>query len=239
MMIKIQKKATKTHPPSHCMALMHVKEPAVAPYATRIDAHNAVCPDRYRQTHATICVLTNWLQKTCAGTFGIVMINSGNRPNKPHASLRSAFALIAALTAVVAQALTVTPAGPLSATGTLHLSKGIISLTCTAKFNGSITPAGALAVEKVQFFGKNRLCKKIKPINLPWTGQMDSNTEIIIRGLHAEISAAILGGHCGPMDMMVAWNNDTSAVYFNKLTLPPGCTMEGMMVIEPAMQVDP
>lgn len=151
----------------------------------------------------------------------------------------SAFALAVSIMAVSAQAITVTPAGSISAIGTLLLSKGVVSLTCTATFKGSITKEGDLFIDKVNFSGKNRLCKKIKPINLPWKGKIDSNKEVTIRGLHAEISAAIFGGHCGPMDLVVTWNNENSSVYFNKLMMPPGCTMEGEMAVEPAMRVEP
>ncbi len=119
------------------------------------------------------------------------------------------------------------------------MTKGSISLTCTAEFTGEITTTGAIVINSVRFSGKNFLCKKIKPLDLPWSGQADSNSQITIHGLHAKFRGTAWGGKCGPTDLIAVFDENNSSVYFRMLSLPPNCTIDGVMVTVPAITITP
>lgn len=154
-------------------------------------------------------------------------------------ALSSILAALGILIALPAQALTVAPAGNFSATGSMALTKGIIPVTCATTFSGTVTPEGAISVTSVTFAGGNFLCKRIAPVGLPWSGKADSDSQLTINGMQVTISAPLLGGLCGPIDVTAEWKKDISAAHFNHVSLRPDCTMDGFMATTPKITVTP
>lgn len=138
-----------------------------------------------------------------------------------------------------AQALTVAPAGNFSATGSMALTKGIVPVTCATTFSGTVTAEGVINVTSVTFAGSNFICRRISPIGLPWSGKADSDSQLTINGMQVNISAPLLGGLCGPIDVTAEWQKDMSAARFNHVSLKPDCTMDGSMATTPKITVTP
>ncbi|AJK49957.1 hypothetical protein [Burkholderia plantarii] len=166
------------------------------------------------------------------------------------ASLVVALAVSSAL-AAPAFAVTVTLANgnplsssgePFSATGATTLTKGSISTSCTATFNGIITSTGAVTITSTTF-GGGGLCGLISgsaTSTAPWTGQAVSPTQLTISNV--QVSASLLGT-CGPSPVSTTFNNaqsgttPPSSLTFNGATLTPNCTVSGIVTTSPAFSV--
>jgi hypothetical protein len=138
-----------------------------------------------------------------------------------------------------AAALTLAPAGNFSATGRLALGKSIVPVSCLTTFTGNLAADGAFSVRTVTFSGSNFLCKRISALGLPWRGRADRDTQLTIEGMQVKIDAPLLGGVCGPVDVIAAWDRNESAAHFRKVVLPPNCRMDGVMVTAPHITVTP
>lgn len=143
------------------------------------------------------------------------------------------------LPGAAALALTVAPAGGFSATGKLALGKSIVPVSCLTTFTGNVAADGTFSVRTVTFTGGNFLCKRISALGLPWRGRADRDTQLTIEGMQVKIDAPLLGGVCGPVDVVAAWDKGGSAADFRKVLLPPNCHMDGVMVTAPHLTVTP
>lgn len=137
-----------------------------------------------------------------------------------------------------AQALTVSPDGGFSATGTLALSKSVVPVSCKTTFAGTVTAAGEITVSSVSFDG-GLLCGRISALGLPWSGRANSDSQLTINGMQVNIRAPLVGGVCGPVNVVAAWEKDRSAAHFDKVSLLPDCTMDGVMSTSPVISVRP
>lgn len=137
------------------------------------------------------------------------------------------------------QALTVQPAGEFSATAKMALGKGMVSLSCDTTFRGVVSASGAITVASVTFSGSNFLCGRIKALGLPWAGQADSDTQLTLKGMQVDIRAPLLGGKCGPVDVVAGWEKESSAANFHQIVLPPDCRLHGKMLTTPVIHVTP
>jgi hypothetical protein len=146
--------------------------------------------------------------------------------------------LVCALLAVPAAALTVTPSGAFSATGKLALGKGRISTSCDTTFTGTVSAEGRITINTLTFRG-GLICGRVSAHGLPWSGRADSDRQLTIEGMQVEIRAPFVGGVCGPVDVVAAWDNTRAHAHFRKVVLPPDCHMDGVMVTTPAVVVTP
>ncbi len=123
-----------------------------------------------------------------------------------------------------------------SASGVMSLTKGAINTVCTLTFNGTITPAGIVNVTSAQFNGGN-WCPFVSTTASsasPWTGQVESATQISID--NAQVSIKLLGT-CGPGKVVEAWNDAKSSLTFNNVDLTPDCRLAGELVTSPKLHV--
>ncbi|AOJ42879.1 activator protein [Burkholderia lata] len=125
---------------------------------------------------------------------------------------------------------------PFSATGGMLLIKGAINTVCTLTFNGTVTPAGIVNVTSAQFNGGNwcPLISTTASSASPWTGQVDSATQISID--NAQVSIKLLGT-CGPSKVAGAWSDSKSSLSFNNVDLTPDCKLAGELVTSPKLHV--
>lgn len=143
-----------------------------------------------------------------------------------------------ALATGAAQALEVTPAGAFSASGELTLGKSLATVHCATTFGGTLQADGHFVVENVTFSG-GFLCRRVQALGLPWQGRADSATQLTIDGMQVEVHTPLLGGRCGPVAVVAAWEPDLSAAHFRKVALAPDCRLDGRLQTTPRLQVSP
>ncbi|WP_423367863.1 activator protein [Burkholderia sp. LMG 32019] len=165
-------------------------------------------------------------------------------------SIRKIVSLVAAVaftavSAAPAFAVTVTRADgqamnpngePFSATGLTNLSKGSISATCSATFNGTITSTGIVNITSTTFSGAATcgLINGSASSTSPWTGQADSATQLTINNVKVNVT---LLGTCGPSKVVTTWSDPNSSLTFNNATLTPDCTVGGTVATSPKFHV--
>lgn len=126
---------------------------------------------------------------------------------------------------------------PFSASGLATLQKGAVSpISCTATFNGTVTSTGIVNITSTQFTG-GALCGLITgsaSSATPWTGQVDSTTQVSINNVKLNVT---LLGTCGPSKVTAAWSNMDSTATFNNAVLTPDCTVNGRVMTSPRFYV--
>lgn len=131
--------------------------------------------------------------------------------------------------AMAAPAVQVSPPGPFSASGDLSLGKSIVPTSCQTTFVGTVTADGVITITSLTFDG-GMVCKRVSAVGLPWTGTVDSDRQLTLKGMRVNIRAPLLGGDCGPLDVSAVWSNTASSARFDKVKLPPDCRLDGTMV---------
>ncbi|MBN3825748.1 activator protein [Burkholderia sp. Ac-20384] len=126
---------------------------------------------------------------------------------------------------------------PFSAAGFTSLQKGAVSpIGCTLTLNGTVTPTGIINITSTQITGGS-LCGLITGSATsvsPWTGQVDSTTQVSINNVKLNVT---LLGTCGPSKVMAAWNDQNSSATFNNAVLTPDCTVNGTVMTSPKFHV--
>ncbi|VWD00856.1 PPE-repeat protein [Burkholderia lata] len=125
---------------------------------------------------------------------------------------------------------------PFSATGLTTIGKKSINTNCAVTFNGTITPAGVINITSAQFNGGNwcPLISSTASSTSPWTGQVDSTTQLSID--NAQVSFTLLGP-CGPSRLVAAWNDPNSSLTFNNAEWTPDCRLAGTLIASPKLHV--
>ncbi|AYQ41445.1 PPE-repeat protein [Burkholderia aenigmatica] len=125
---------------------------------------------------------------------------------------------------------------PFSATGLTNLSKKAIVANCSVTFNGTITPAGIVNIASVQFNGGSlcRLVSASASSASPWTGQLDSATQLSIN--NAQVDFMVLGV-CESSKLVAAWNDSNSSLAFNNADWTPDCRLTGTLMATPKLHV--
>ncbi|WP_269502998.1 activator protein [Burkholderia sp. IMCC1007] len=142
-----------------------------------------------------------------------------------------------AVTVTRADGLAMNPNGePFSATGLTTLSKGAINAACNATFNGTISSTGIVNITSTTFTG-GATCGLISgsaSSASPWTGQVDSATQLSIN--NAKVTVTLLGA-CGPSKVVTTWSDPNSSLTFNNAVLAPDCTVSGTVATSPKFHV--
>lgn len=161
----------------------------------------------------------------------------------PARAARLLAACLATLTgAGDAPAVTIAPSGDIVAKGSLRYRKGLVTLECPTTFTSQITADGRLTVHGADF-GSHGLCRTISPRGLPWSGQAESDSVLVIHDAAVQVDAPLVGGACGPSRIELAWDNAQSTLTFKNVVLkaPRGsdCTTNGVITVSPALDVKP
>lgn len=125
-----------------------------------------------------------------------------------------------------ALAQSLTPTGPFTAEGWGTVNNGNITITCDVVFEGEAYSDATIDIDSATFTdgGGNWgfLCPSVGD-NTPWTGQVDSTTQITIDDV--ELTAP-LQPDCGPDDIVTDWTNgdpnstsDPALIEFNNTVL--------------------
>ena len=126
---------------------------------------------------------------------------------------------------------------PFSAAGLSTLQKGAVSpINCTLTLNGTVTSTGIINITSTQFTG-GALCGLITgsaSSAAPWTGQVDSTTQVSINNVKLNVT---LLGTCGPSKVTAAWNDQNSSTAFNNTVLTPDCSVNGTVMTSPNFHV--
>ncbi|MBN3730476.1 MULTISPECIES: activator protein [Burkholderia] len=125
---------------------------------------------------------------------------------------------------------------PFSAAGPVTLVKKTAVTNCTAIFNGTITSTGIVNITSTQFVGGNwcPLISNTASSAVPWTGQLDSTTQLSVN--NAQVGIALLGP-CGPSKLVSSWDDSNSSMTFNNAEWKPDCTLAGRTVTAPKFHV--
>ncbi|MDY7807248.1 hypothetical protein [Burkholderia stagnalis] len=156
--------------------------------------------------------------------------------------------LVAFLTATnVAHAVLVTPPGPggapmaFSASSKATVSKSGIPIECDTTFTGTIDGTGKVKITSTSF-GNSTLCKLVKgsaSVSEPWTGQVDSPTQLTIDNATVEVSAPFIGGRCGPSKIIgtIHEADGATTIALDDVTLSGGCAVKGSLTTSPYLHV--
>lgn len=151
----------------------------------------------------------------------------------------AALALFVAASAP-AFAVTVSPAGPISLTGSTTLGKSSLSLGCAATMAGNITGSGEISITSAKFTG-NSLCSLVVPTNLPWTGQVANATSLSLNNVAVNVKVIGIGGECGPTAVTASITENTAQketiIGFAHQALSGGCTVSGSLTTTPFLTV--
>jgi hypothetical protein len=113
-------------------------------------------------------------------------------------------------------------------TGKTQLTKGSLTVPCTAKFTGKTTSTGVGYVTSASFTGST-ICAGIKSTGLPWPGKAVSATKAYI--YNVKVSASIFGT-CGPTNVPTTVSS-TGLITFSNVTLTPNCVVKGSVQTTP------
>jgi len=116
--------------------------------------------------------------------------------------------------------------------GSTTLTKGSLTLTCTAKFVGDTDSKGVGHITAASFTG-NVLCGGVKATGLPWTGKATTASGGTI--LDVEVSASVFGT-CGPTTIPVTLGK-TGVISFANVTLKPNCAIKGSVATKPVVTI--
>ncbi|HXU98912.1 MAG TPA: activator of alkane oxidation [Caulobacteraceae bacterium] len=116
--------------------------------------------------------------------------------------------------------------------GKTQLTKGSLTVPCTAKFTGHTDSVGVGHVTGAAFSGSS-LCTGIKATGLPWTAKAVSATHAVIHNV--SVSASIFGT-CGPSNVRTAVSS-TGLITFSNVTLTPDCVVKGSIQTTPHVTI--
>ncbi len=133
-------------------------------------------------------------------------------------------------------AVTVSPAGPISLTGSTTLTKSGIAVGCSATMAGSVSSSGAISITSASFSG-NALCTGVTAAGLPWTGQVLSTTSLSLNG----VAVNTLLGACGPSALSATItenpNPQQTIIGLSNQVLSGGCSVSGSLTTTPYLSV--
>ena len=145
----------------------------------------------------------------------------------------AASALIAFGFAASASAYSFSPKGKsFTGTGTTKLTKGLLSVPCTAHFIGKTDSLGRGYITGASFSGSTS-CTAIRPAALPWKASATSATGATV--FNAEVTASIFGT-CGPSNVKVTVSS-TGVIKFANQTLAPNCVVNGSITTTPHVTI--
>lgn len=104
-------------------------------------------------------------------------------------------------------------------TGGTKLTKGLISLSCTANFTGTTDASGNGSITGATF--TTGLCPTVSAVGLPWAASATGAGTATIYGV--SVSAGLFGT-CGPTNLPVAVSG--SGVITFSSTLSPNCAVQ-------------
>lgn len=137
-------------------------------------------------------------------------------------------------------AVTVSPAGPISLTGSTTLGKSGLSLGCTATMAGNITSTGDISITSAKFSG-NSLCSLVVPTHLPWSGQVANAISLSLSNVAVDVKVVGIGGECGPTAVTASITENIAQketiVGFARQALSGGCTVSGSLTTTPFLTV--
>jgi hypothetical protein len=116
--------------------------------------------------------------------------------------------------------------------GKTQLTKGSLSVPCTAKFTGKTGSTGIGYVTSASFTGST-ICAGIKATGLPWVAKATSLTRGLI--YRVSVSASIFGT-CGPSNVPVTVSS-TGLITFSNVTLTPNCVIKGSVQTTPHITI--
>lgn len=160
-----------------------------------------------------------------------------------HVLSKTALAGVTAMALIVpgiASAVTVSPAGSFTATGTTELTppgQNPTPIECVLTLTGNATQSGGVTISSVSIDPGDPACAALSASSssLPWTGSFDSDAlGLTLNGVHVE--APILGLTCGPASVNPDFANST--VTFNGTSLG-ACTIDGSLDVTPPQSVTP
>jgi hypothetical protein len=117
-------------------------------------------------------------------------------------------------------------------TGTTTLTKGSLTVPCTAKFKGETDAKGIGHITSATFSG-NILCGGVKATGLPWLGKASSATGGTITDV--SVTASVFGA-CGPTTIPLTLSK-TGVLAFNNVTLKPDCAIKGSIATKPMLTI--
>ncbi|WP_394846755.1 hypothetical protein LZC95_04735 [Pendulispora brunnea] len=119
-----------------------------------------------------------------------------------------------------------------TASGSMTLKKGLVTLNCTASFSGATDAAGAGKVTAASFSGSS-LCSGLTSANLPWPIVPSSTTQVSVQNVRVNTSL----GACGPSNLAAAYNNTNGSLTFSNASLSGGCSVSGTLTTSPRITV--
>jgi hypothetical protein len=149
--------------------------------------------------------------------------------------LASAIAILASAgLAASASAASLTPAtGTFTGTGTTNLTKGSLTIPCTANFTGHTT-GGVGTIDTATFSGGGGLCALISKSGT-WTATATGAGTATISGVAVNAS---LFGTCGPSTVNVTISAG-GLITFSSQTLTPNCVINGSVQTSPVVNAIP
>ncbi|HWL89388.1 MAG TPA: hypothetical protein VNO21_26470 [Polyangiaceae bacterium] len=119
-----------------------------------------------------------------------------------------------------------------TASGATTLSKGIVTVNCTANFAGATDAAGAGSVTGATFTGGS-LCGGLTGAGFPWTITPSSLTAVTVQNVTVNTSL----GACGPSNLAATYDNTNGALTFSNAALSGGCTVNGTLSTAPKITI--
>ena len=119
-----------------------------------------------------------------------------------------------------------------TASGSMTLKKGGVTLNCTANFTGGTDAAGAGKVTGASFSGGS-ICNGLTATGLPWAIVPSSTTQVSVQN----VAVNTLLGACGPSSLPAAFNNTNGSLTFNNAALTGGCSVSGTLTTAPRITV--
>ncbi|WP_394834960.1 hypothetical protein LVJ94_51520 [Pendulispora rubella] len=119
-----------------------------------------------------------------------------------------------------------------TASGSMTLKKGLVTLNCTATFTGATDAAGAGKVTAATFSGGS-LCSGLKSAGFPWAVVPSSTTQATVQNVTVNTSL----GACGPSNLAAAYNNTNGSLTFTNAALSGGCSVSGTLTTSPRITV--
>ena len=117
-------------------------------------------------------------------------------------------------------------------TGKTNLTKGLLTVPCTARFTGKTDSLGVGHITSAVFSGSS-VCTGVKATGLPWTGKAVSATRAVI--YNVAVSASVFGT-CGPSNVPVTISS-TGVITFSNVTLKPNCVVKGSVATTPHVTI--
>ncbi|QUD89783.1 activator of alkane oxidation [Phenylobacterium montanum] len=116
--------------------------------------------------------------------------------------------------------------------GSTKLTKGLLSVPCTAHFTGHTDSLGKGYITAASFSGSSA-CSAIRAAALPWHALATSLHGATV--YNAEVTASIFGT-CGPSNVPVTVSS-TGVITFSNATLKPNCVVSGNVQTTPHVTI--